>query len=990
MKAKRAVKSVAWVLGLIVVAALAGCGGGDTSSPVSGGAADPGPSGSSPPAGSAPQGAVARLEVSPSTLLLTSAGATRSMTVRAFDANGSEVRNPPLSFSSSQPGQVAVAPDGVVQAITPTGTATLIVTSGAVTAVPVLAVVAELAPGALTVMDSQVVVPPQAVDPAAPPGPEFRYRVSLTGVGTPAPGTPIIGLGDLPVGGRVVTATVNGAQTDLVLEVGELPSLFRNLQIDMSLSPAQMTALLQPLQNTRRPVATGGVRPTGLLGLDRCKSDSAVLPLTGELTLKADPSLSLRHVIDLKDSVVQRLVLQVSGTVDVSGKATLALGAAYSGNITCKIPLARIPVPISGPLSFFVAPVVPLEARLKLGAALSANVFSIGAEIKQKADFDMGVTYTPADDVKLIDTLTLHDPIVKTTMSGPLSTSVRAKANLFVGLGTGVALGNILASLDLVDLSVGPELEGKFGGVFDAASDPLYKTGYELKAKVALGPGDEIKNALKRLLGSDKAVSIGVKLVEKSLAKTAQGSSQVADRDTYQAGQTVKFTVKLDPGSVGFPAVGYNVLELWLYRVDQVALTATPVGHVTATPGQTEFTFAWVADSAGTVRDKVSGKSNFHVFAVDNVLTSISSVLPFEAGAVSATDPPPNSPNCDASKRFCAVPSGRGPYSFSAGNVDVFLDENANFYAAAWGQDGGFLMPFNDKRATGACFSSLNPPRAGMPSRSGKFIVQNETAPDWRVLDHSANVCDPKQTFLPAQLPDGRVIQWTALSDVWAVGYAKGPLPTDQQPVRIDIRAIDAVTNRYTNPVGVFSFDGAATDVNDAGTVVGISSGNRIFVWQNDMLAYPDPPLGSTGCFHVTVNAEGSLLAACTTAASGTYAYVRMASSSSWTRVTSTNNGPEPAFFYPGRVNSRGQVMTATTVNQLATDIVLWEAGQTVSLLASTGFLPNPLGYPSGVPTQLFSRAAINDQGQIAIMSVTEIGGTRNVYLVTPNPAYQP
>ena len=38
--------------------------------------------------------------------------------------------------------------------------------------------------------------------------------------------------------------------------------------------------------------------------------------------------------------------------------------------------------------------------------------------------------------------------------------------------------------------------------------------------------------------------------------------------------------------------------------------------------------------------------------------------------------------------------------------------------------------------------------------------------------------------------------------------------------------------------------------------------------------------------------------------------------------------------------------MTATTVNQLATDIVLWEAGQTVSLLAEYRVPPQPIGLP--------------------------------------------
>jgi hypothetical protein len=931
--------------------------------------------------------AVTRLEVTPSAVLLTAAGESRKLTVRAYDASGAELPSPPLVFASSRPGEVEVTADGLVRAATAVGSALISVTTGSVTSAPLLVTVADLVPGALTVTDQQVVSGPELVDTSATPGADVQYRVILTGVGLPAPGTPLVGLGDKPIGGRVVGATAAGDQTELVVEVGDLPSLFRNLKIDVSYSPTETAGFMQ-----LAPAIAGGAmaqsrRAASVTNPNGCKWDGTGAPFTGELSLKVDPSVMVDVAVTLRDSTVESLLIAAAGTMEVTGRATVEVGAVLSSSISCKLLLGRIPVPITGVLSYFLAPIVPIEGRLSFNLTYKNSLFIMSAEVKQRAEMAMGIAYTPDNGLLPIESLTSHDPTFKVVVNKPDNEVERLRFKAFVGLGTGVEVGNLVVALDIVELTAGPEFEAKFGGPYDAAQDPLYRTGYELKARIALAPGQKIKEALKHVFGSDKVVNFSAK-IEKSLGKTAQGASLVADKDYYRVGQTIHFDVKLDPASVDFLAPGlYDVGEVRVYRLDQGQGTANLVATAPAAAGQTDFRLSWVADAAGRVVDS-TGTPNFYVFLVDRLLAPIIGPQPFEVGPVAATRSPGQ--GCDATKRFCGVSLGRA--YFVPGNVDMYVDENGVVYAAAWGQDGNWLMPYTTGPRSGACFSSLDPPRTGMPSRSGKFIVKAEGPdPQEYVLDHAFDPCNPTQLRLPLARDVGKVYGWTAVSDGgWAVGYvANGAGPADHSPVRVDtrIRDPDPLQNVVTGPVEVLPIAGQATDVNDAGTIVGVTSvGFGIFTWSDLGVTSIETPPGTSGCDHVTINSEGSLLATCWDPVTGLWGYVRMAGSGAWTKVESLNGGPKPILGYGGRVNAAGQVVTGggSDPANMGLEVVLWEGGRTVSLLDVTGF-------DVGQPVYLHPHAAINDAGQIGIVSVQDATVVEpRVYLVEPNPAYVP
>jgi alpha-tubulin suppressor-like RCC1 family protein len=618
---------------------LVACGGSD----------DP----AAPPPGPdpTPTGAVTRVEISPAGGLLVDTAERRSITVKAFDANGAEVpvaaADVNLVSSDATGIEVTRAGSGFeVRAAVLPRSALLTASVGTVSSKPAVFYSAQPAAGALTVTDAQVHSTPAALDPAAPRGLGSQYRVTLSGVGSPAAGTVIAGIGVLPVGGRVVSASANAAdatRTDVVLELVHLGALFNTLAMDLEFSPAQMKQLFVPGAGVRTAGRPDRESAKGL-GAASCEGDGpALAALTGELEVTVDPSVGGDFVFQVNNGSVSKARVAVNGSLDVSGKAVINLGAAVTGGVSCKLRFGAIPIPITGALSTVIAPLVPLDGKAELGALVQVNLFTFSAQIKQSAQVGFGFDYDagrpPANQMQAIKTLNVPDPEFTRNVSFPTAASLRVKATAFVGLSSGLSLGGVLGSLDLVEVFAGPEFETKFGGSYDVATDAVYTSEYELKVKAGVGPGGDVTEAIELIFGSAKAIDLTFKL-EKSVAKTPKSVSVATEKSTFAAGENVIFDVDLDPASISFPLVGYNVTEVRVYRLrhDGSGTSADLVTSAPAVEGQTKFQLPWTADAAGTVQDDIAGKPNFYAFIVDKPLALVSGFFPFELGAVTARD----------------------------------------------------------------------------------------------------------------------------------------------------------------------------------------------------------------------------------------------------------------------------------------------------------------------------------------------------------------
>jgi hypothetical protein len=239
----------------VVVVFLLSCGN-------SGGPAGPDPTGPTGPTGPTQPAAAVRLEVRPSTVLLTAAGETRALEAVAWDAAGQPTQVQ-VTWASSDPAAVSVDTAGVATAATALGSAVITASAGGVTSAPVLAVVAEPVAGAVLVDDEQVVAGPEPLSPDDDYGPGWQYRFTLTGLDVPEPGTLMLATGGAAIAGRVVSASASGSGVVVTLELVPMPELFERLSMDVALSlddvPLEVDAGLAQHYHIRR-LPTGAVR----------------------------------------------------------------------------------------------------------------------------------------------------------------------------------------------------------------------------------------------------------------------------------------------------------------------------------------------------------------------------------------------------------------------------------------------------------------------------------------------------------------------------------------------------------------------------------------------------------------------------------------------------------------------------------------------------------------------------------------------------------
>jgi cysteine-rich repeat protein len=100
------------------------------------------------------------------------------------------------------------------------------------------------------------------------------------------------------------------------------------------------------------------------------------------------------------------------------------------------------------------------------------------------------------------------------------------------------------------------------------------------------------------------------------LSRSPTSLEAMADVARFEAGDPVRFVVKLDPANVTFPPLRYNVQGVRIYRLVTVGGVPEPVlvGDVPAgAMGQTDFDLYWVAPDAGTIK---TAPSTHHFFAM--------------------------------------------------------------------------------------------------------------------------------------------------------------------------------------------------------------------------------------------------------------------------------------------------------------------------------------------------------------------------------------
>lgn len=928
------------ILSFVTVSFVSGCGCGAT-------ADQPGP--------------LARLDVTPAALFFTEAGQTQALTVHGFDAEGRELKELPLTFESSTAAEVSVDAAGTVRAEAAVGSALVRVRSGNIRAPAVTAMVAVPVDGAILVSDAQILSVPTPSTEGQPVAVGGRYKVRLS-LAPPAAGAILVGTGMKPLGGRVVGASADGTGSEVELEIVPLPKMLKRAKVNFAFDPGDLRDVLGSVSQglsrkgqSRQPLKFE-------LGPLECEGDITPGALTLELEPKIASELRPTFALELEDSSVSHFVARVDGRISATAKATAGLGAAVTGEVSCGLELIELPLPVTGLLSVFAAPSLVLSIKVGLSAALQVELFQAGIEASIPVEVAGGLEYTPAGGFEKTATFDLKQTEVTPSIQFPTSVGVRAKGALLAAGVATLAFGGVLGKAELLELSAGPEFEVKYGTLYDVASDPIYNSEYELRLRWALEPGSSIQELLEYFFAKTITADVALKN-ELALARSPQAVADqlTVDRATFTTGDELTFKVELAPDNLEFPLVGYNVSEVRIYRLDHTGVgTATLLGTAPATPGQTTFTIPWTATFDGETTDSVNGKPTFYAFLVPSLLSTISSALPLELGRVVSTEVPLSA--CDPTKMFCATALGTIDNKGVA--LLVHLTEGGKAVVVYEGLGYGYEYPPDGSGPIGIRGSART-----LFARSGAHI-------GWSAgTDHNPTIYRDgvDKAYLPTT--DPQVDYWMLNDKDWVIGAIGAT-----QPMRLNGTMVDASKTVTATPelLGLScGVSGLATDIDEAGRIVGTCDGS-VFLWeQGKPTVILPPPAGTTACAFPSLNDRQDILANCTPGTGGETFVWWGAKGTPQQLATVSLTTPVP------RMNTKGQVVAGYPQTS---DQRLWDNGVVTLLLPNTSF-----DNGNARPVAFQARAAINNRGEILGVTSGDLlipGGPDVVWSIHRNPGY--
>ena len=155
--------------------------------------------------------------------------------------------------------------------------------------------------------------------------------------------------------------------------------------------------------------------------------------------------------------------------------------------------------------------------------------------------------------------------------------------------------------MDLVTARSGLKLEGSFAPPTSqlAPADSDYKSDYKLSFLTEVVAGSLNKagdSAFRKLLLKLGVFQFNLLKFQTSipLATSPKGTA-TRDKETFADGDTLGFSVSLDPATVQFPFVGYNVSKVKVMR-SLPGQPAKEVASVAASDGQTKFDLSWVVE----------------------------------------------------------------------------------------------------------------------------------------------------------------------------------------------------------------------------------------------------------------------------------------------------------------------------------------------------------------------------------------------------------
>ncbi len=549
-----------------------------------------------------PERIATRLVVSPSGALLTPSAPSVPLVATVLDQHGDPM-DAEVTWHSSAPDVITVSAGGALSALAATGSAVVTASVGEVSSA-IVAVAAEPAAGTVVVSDGDIMGELTPKDAAAPFGVGFRYDVTLANVPPPTVGAFLMTSGEKPVSGRVVE--VSGER--VTLEVVPLDVLFPTFALAMTLDlaampvviPAEVAAAFEVERRAdgsyrlvQRDQSSAYATAEFRAGPFECEIEGSPIEISLlSTTMSFDPGLSYEIVWD---SDRKKVVIVGDPTVEVEVSPTASVSLA--AELTCTATLIEIQLPFPGPIGLAVGAVIPFGVGFSLGGAIPIG--GVGAELTSTIGASARFGFDCNPGCESIAEITGHadgtiTPVYPADLAG-VTVEADLGVFLFANLEGGARFTEVLR-VEAIESTSGLAMSSVIASESTQAGDDDLALSYELGFAASVGAGDDFERFLD--LVSVEVASLELELAL-PLARSPVAQHVKANRETFEVGDPVEFTVKLDPASVDFPVLGYNVRRVSIYRrtPDSLVLAA----EATASEGQTEFTLSWIATVAGDV-----------------------------------------------------------------------------------------------------------------------------------------------------------------------------------------------------------------------------------------------------------------------------------------------------------------------------------------------------------------------------------------------------
>ncbi len=744
---------------------------------------------------------VARIEITPASVLMAGIDETVQLTAVAYNARGEEL-DTDVSWSSSKPENISLEQlPGNSARLTSAVAAGSTQIEAEVDGVSssIIALATTTVANAKIVSDEKILGKPVAVDPDAEWAVGYRYTVRLHDM-TAEVGDILIASETVPFNGRVIEVEPSGNELLVTLETVTIAELFTDLKIHESIplqfKPEYMTpefaeyytfeeqadgSLLftpKPQNKTsqRIALAPGGAIGTSAdldniyIGPFKCPKGD-LNPTQNMITL---PSLlptfpfnpDIDFLIDYEENN-NDFKIAIKGGLSAEIKFAPKINVQIDVKLSCKKEMFVIPMPNVPALQWLLGAKIPVGIGFDIGGKLTVAGIGVEAAAKVTADAELGIVCPMSAECGMINTLGLDgDASFEFDMpADDFSNSLRLEPVAGAFVYAEVALGNpiffTLLHWDVLEFKAGLTNTANLATVNGQTADNDYKSDYKLTFDLSAGFANDAENAIEFLKGvgiiSNSVNKVELK-IEDLLFSSPVATELYADVHKFSSGDEVIFNIKLDPetlnyylpGTLGLP-VDYNVDDIIIYHKTDPdgEIETTEVNRITATEDQSEFTVDWIADFTGDIGE------DFYAF-----VTTKAWPLPvldeLELGKVSCSD-------STADEQLAQWPS-----AFIDHWDNSYIYEVEYTWGSGSGLEGGGTYEDNhveyDRGLTFKCGpigKNSHPGRLwgvhSPPSQSKVDIVATENRVSWSGSDTSGddednpNSCDPGSTITNSQ-----------------------------------------------------------------------------------------------------------------------------------------------------------------------------------------------------------------------------------------------